>query len=181
MTTDLTPLSQASSRMHRAALALGSNLDDRLSMLQGAVDALGDTPGAEVVAVSPVYETEPLGGMDQPDYLNAVVVVETRLSAGMLLDRAHAIEEAFGRERKEHWGPRTLDVDILTYDDERSDDPELTLPHPGAYERSCVLAPWNDMEPNADVPGYGKVRDLLRSVGVEGVTRRDDLVLRPPA
>lgn len=165
---------------HRAVLGLGSNLGDRLAMLQGAVDALGDTPGQEVVAVSPVYETEPLGGRDQSDYLNAVVVVDTRLSAGMLLERVRAIEDAFGRVRAERWGSRTLDVDILVYDDRTSDDPELTLPHPGARGRATVLAPWNDLEPDAEVPGEGRVAALLATAGTKGIRRRDDLELRPP-
>ncbi|MGH3318596.1 MAG: 2-amino-4-hydroxy-6-hydroxymethyldihydropteridine diphosphokinase [Streptosporangiaceae bacterium] len=178
MTTDDTPL-HATGQARRARLGLGSNLGDRRAMLQGAVDALGDTPGVDVVAVSPVYESAPLGGMDQPDYLNAVVVIDTTLSGELLLERAHAIEDAFGRARAERWGARTLDVDILTYAEHVSEDPELTLPHPGAHERSFVLVPWHDVEPEAEVPGRGRVRELVNSVGPAGVRRRDDLELRP--
>lgn len=167
-------------RRHQATLGLGSNLGNRLSNLQGAVDALGETPGIEIVALSPVYETAPLDDMDQPDYLNAVIVVETALSPHALLERAFAIEEALGRERTQRWASRTLDVDILTYDDQTSDDPDLTLPHPGAYQRSCDLAPWNDIDPSARVPGHGAVGELLSSVGREGVTRRNDLSLYAP-
>ena len=96
----------------RAVLALGSNLGDRLENLQGAVDVLFDAPGVDFVAVSPVYETAPVGGPEQPDYLNAVIVVDTELSGQTILDRAHGIEEVFGRVREQTWGPRTLDVEI---------------------------------------------------------------------
>jgi 2-amino-4-hydroxy-6-hydroxymethyldihydropteridine diphosphokinase len=120
----------------RVVLALGSNLGDRLHNLQGALDALFDTSGLVFVAVSPVYETAPVGGPAQPDYLNAVVLAESRLPAPVILERCHAAERAFGRLRGEVWGPRTLDVDFIVYGDEVSDDPELTLPHPRAHPGS---------------------------------------------
>lgn len=165
---------------HRATLGLGSNLGDRLSNLQGAVDALGETPGVIVEGVSPVYETEPFGGKDQPDYLNAVVTLRTVLSPRLLLERAFAVEDAFGRVRAERWGSRTLDVDVITYDELISADPELTVPHPGAHVRATVLAPWYDIAPDARVPGHGPVVDLLAAADMSGVRRRDDLALVSP-
>ncbi|MDT0546670.1 MULTISPECIES: 2-amino-4-hydroxy-6-hydroxymethyldihydropteridine diphosphokinase [Streptomyces] len=165
-----------------AVIGLGSNLGNRLETLQGAIDALEDTPGLRVKAVSPVYETEPWG-VDpgaQPSYFNAVVLIKTTLPPSSLLERGHAIEEAFERVRDERWGPRTLDVDIVTYQDVISDDPVLTLPHPRAHERAFVLVPWHDVDPAAEVPGLGAVSGLLAQVGREGVQPRADLELRLP-
>ncbi|NGO10237.1 2-amino-4-hydroxy-6-hydroxymethyldihydropteridine diphosphokinase [Streptomyces sp. HC44] len=166
----------------RAVLSLGSNLGNRLETLQGAVDALEDTPGVRVKAVSPVYETEPWGVEpgSQPTYFNAIVVLRTTLPPSSLLERAHAVEEAFHRVRDERWGPRTIDVDIVAYADEVSDDPELTLPHPRAHERAFVLAPWHDVEPDAQLPGLGPVVHLLAGVPRDGVAPRADLELRLP-
>ncbi|WP_415948220.1 2-amino-4-hydroxy-6-hydroxymethyldihydropteridine diphosphokinase [Streptomyces sp. KLOTTS4A1] len=165
-----------------AVISLGSNLGNRLETLQGAVDALADTPGLRVKAVSPVYETEPWGVEpgSQPTYFNAVVVIRTTLPPSSLLERAHAVEEAFHRVRDEHWGPRTIDVDIVSYQDVVSDDPQLTLPHPRAHERAFVLAPWHDVDPEAVVPGRGPVAGLLDAVTREGVAPRVDLELRLP-
>ena len=166
----------------RAVISLGSNLGNRLETLQGAVDALEDTPGVRVKAVSSVYETEPWGvppGTQAP-YLNAVVLLKTTLPPSSLLERAEAIEEAFARVRDERWGPRTLDVDIIVYQDVVSDDPRLTLPHPRAHERAFVLVPWLEVDPDAEVPGRGPVDALLEAVGREGVTERTDLDLRLP-
>ncbi|MET7360577.1 2-amino-4-hydroxy-6-hydroxymethyldihydropteridine diphosphokinase [Streptomyces sp. NPDC005562] len=170
------------SNPQRAVIALGSNLGNRLETLQGAVDALEDTPGLRVKAVSPVYETAPWGVEpdSQPAYFNAVVVVKTTLPPASLLERAHAVEEAFHRVRDERWGPRTIDVDIVAYADVVSDDPVLTLPHPRAHERAFVLAPWHDVEPEAQLPGRGPVAQLLESVTREGVAARADLELRLP-
>jgi 2-amino-4-hydroxy-6-hydroxymethyldihydropteridine diphosphokinase len=162
-------------------LALGSNLGDRLETLQGAVDALDDAPGVDFVAVSPVYETAPVGGPEQPDYLNAVIVIDTALPAQLILDRAHGIEEVFGRVRGQAWGPRTLDVDVIVYGEETSDDPALTLPHPRAHERAFVLAPWHDVDPAAEIPGRGRVADLLQKTGLDGVRRLTGSELQPPA
>ncbi|MFB7590291.1 2-amino-4-hydroxy-6-hydroxymethyldihydropteridine diphosphokinase [Streptomyces sp. NPDC056169] len=165
-----------------AVLALGANLGNRLETLQGAVDALADTPGLRVKAVSPVYETEPWGVEpgSQPSYLNAVTLVKTTLPPSSLLERAHAVEEAFHRVREERWGSRTIDVDIITYADVVSEDPVLTLPHPRAHERAFVLAPWHDVDPAAQLPGRGPVAELLAALGSEGVTPRVDLELRLP-
>ncbi|WP_416981553.1 2-amino-4-hydroxy-6-hydroxymethyldihydropteridine diphosphokinase [Streptomyces sp. T028] len=166
----------------RAVLSLGANLGNRLETLQGAVDALEDTPGVRVKAVSPVYETEPWGVEpgSQPSYFNAVVLLKTTLPPSSLLERAHAVEEAFHRVRDERWGARTLDVDIVVYADVVDDDPQLTLPHPRAHERAFVLAPWHDVDPDAKLPGHGAVADLLDSVTREGVAARKDLELHLP-
>lgn len=166
----------------RAVIALGANLGNRLETLQGAIDALEDTPGVRVKGVSPVYETEPWGVApdSQPSYFNAVVIVKTTLPPSSLLERAHAVEEAFHRVRDERWGPRTLDVDIVAYAEVVSDDPQLTLPHPRAHERAFVLAPWLDVDPEAALPGQGRVADLLAAVTRDGVVPRADLELRLP-
>ena len=171
---------ESGGRARRAVLALGSNLGNRLDLLQDTVDALADTPGCEVVAVSPIYETEPVGGPEQPAYLNAVVIVETTLSPELLLERGHAIESAFDRLRAERWGPRSIDVDLITYGDQTSDDPALTIPHPRAHERAFVLAPWHDVDPAAEIIGRGTVAGLLAAAGTSGVRRRDDVELELP-
>ena len=162
-------------------LSLGSNLGDRLENLQGAVDALADTPGLAMLAVSPVYETDPVGGPEQPDYLNAVVVAEGELSPRTLLERALAIENAFDRVRDVRWGPRTLDVDVVAVGDLVVDDPDLQVPHPRAAERAFVLVPWLDVDAAAELPGAGPVAALVERVPVDGVRRRDDLDLVVPA
>jgi 2-amino-4-hydroxy-6-hydroxymethyldihydropteridine diphosphokinase len=164
----------------RAVLAVGTNLGDRLGTLQGCVQAIDRLPDTDVLAISPVYETVPVGGPPQPDYLNAVLLVQTGLPPRELLEAAHRIEADFGRVRGERFGPRTLDVDIISYADEISSDPVLTLPHPRAYERAFVLAPWHDIDPQAELPGRGSVGQLLAGLGRDGIRRVRDAVLRPP-
>jgi 2-amino-4-hydroxy-6-hydroxymethyldihydropteridine diphosphokinase len=170
------------SNPRRAVISIGANLGNRLETLQGAIDALEDTPGVRIKAVSPVYETVPWGvdPESQPSYFNAVVVLKTTLPPSSLLERAHAVEEAFHRVREERWGARTIDVDIVAYADVVSDDPVLTLPHPRAHERAFVLVPWHDVEPGAQLPGRGPVADLLDVMTREGVAPRKDLELRLP-
>jgi 2-amino-4-hydroxy-6-hydroxymethyldihydropteridine diphosphokinase len=168
------------SARRRAVLAVGSNLGDRLGTLQECVTAIGRLPDTDVLAISPVYETEPVGGPAQPDYLNAVLIVETGLRPGELLDAAHRIEADFGRVRAERFGPRTLDIDIISYAGQVSDDPVLTLPHPRAHERAFVLAPWRDIDAHAELPGRGPVSDLLAGLDDRGVRRVPGAVLRWP-
>ena len=173
------PAAQPPTPRRRAVLALGSNLGDRLDTLQGAVDALFDAPGMDFVAVSPVYETEPVGGPPQPDYLNAVLIADTALSARMVLERAQGVEAAFHRTREVSSGPRTLDVDLIACGDEVSDYAQLILPHPRAHERAFVLAPWHDIDPDGQIPGRGRVADLLAKTGTAGV-RRYGATIQPP-
>lgn len=170
----------ARARGTRVTIALGSNLGQRLENLQGGLDALFDAPGLALVAVSPVYQTAPVGGPQQPDYLNAVLIATTTLPAHAVLERCQGVEAVFGRVRDEAWGPRTLDLDIIVYGDVVSDDPELTLPHPRAHERAFVLAPWHDIDPDAEIPSWGQVSDLLAKVGSADIQRLDDVVLHPP-
>jgi 2-amino-4-hydroxy-6-hydroxymethyldihydropteridine diphosphokinase len=165
----------------RTVIAMGSNLGDRLDYLQGGLDGLFDTPRITFLAVSPVYETAPVGGPEQPDYLNAVVIAETSMPAQAVLERCRSLEDAFGRVRDELWGPRTLDLDLIIYGDEVSNSPGLTLPHPRAHERAFVLAPWHDADPQARLPGYGPVADLLAALGTDGIARLEGAVLHPPA
>ena len=167
--------------MTRAVVALGANLGDRLGALQAAVDGLAVDADTEVLAVSAVYETAPVGGPEQPDYLNAVVLVETTLEPGALLALGQALELAAGRTRGQRWGPRPLDVDLITYGGLVSADPTLSLPHPRAAERAFVLQPWLDVDVGAHLAGHGSVRDLLEQADSEGVRRLADVRLRLPA
>jgi 2-amino-4-hydroxy-6-hydroxymethyldihydropteridine diphosphokinase len=166
--------------IRRAVLSLGSNLGERLTSLQGAVNALADTPDVWVTEVSPVYETEPVDAPEGSEtFLNAVVLLDTTLAATRLLDRAHAIEDAFGRERTgQANAPRTLDVDLIVVGDRRGHDDSLRLPHPRAAERAFVLQPWYDVEPDAVIPDTGAVADLLEKTDRSGLTKRDDLALQ---
>ena len=129
----------------RAHLGIGSNLGDRAARLQAAVDGLAATDGITVVAVSPVYETDPVGGPEQPDFQNAVVAIDTVLGVRDLLDVARRLEEEARRVRVERWGPRTLDVDILFYGDAVVDEPDLEVPHPRWAERGFVCVPLADL------------------------------------
>jgi len=162
-----------------AVLSLGSNLGDRFAHLQAAVAGFADA----LVAASPVYETAPWGGVAQDDFLNAVLLVaDPTVDAWGWLRRGQAIEDAAGRVRDVRWGPRTLDVDVVTVDQVRSTDPELLLPHPGTPERATVLRPWLDVDPHAVLPGHGAVAALLAALGPDaevGMRRRDDLRLTP--
>ena len=153
-----------------AALGLGSNIGDRLEHLQAAVDLLAP------LAVSPVYETAPVGGPEQGPYLNAVVLVPA-IDPVKLLRQAHAVEAARERVRAERWGPRTLDVDLLDVGGMVLDTPELTLPHPRAAYRTFVMAPWLDVAPEAVIPRHGRIADLLQRVGLGGVRRTGDRLL----
>ena len=133
-----------------AVLSIGSNLGNRMAMLRMAVDVL------QPFAVSPVYETAPVGGVQQGDFLNAGVLC--RLAAGPAWERAQEAEERAGRERTVRWGPRTLDVDVVAA---FGSAPGIVLPHPRAHERAFVLVPWHDVDPDAHLPGHGPVAELL--------------------
>jgi 2-amino-4-hydroxy-6-hydroxymethyldihydropteridine diphosphokinase len=149
----------------RAYVGLGANLGDRERTLRAAVDALVDEDGIEVVAVSALRETDPVGVGEQPRYLNGAVALETTVSARDLLDRLLAVEQRFGRVRVpgEH-APRTLDLDLLLYGDGEIDDPGLTVPHPRLHERRFVLEPLAELDPGLVIPGRGGVESLLAGV-----------------
>ncbi len=165
--------------IRRVVIALGSNLGERMAQLQGAVNAIADTPDVWVTGVSGVYETEPVDSPeDARPYLNAVVLLDTTLPAKRLMERALTIEDAFGRERSGLVNePRTLDVDLIVVGDRRSHEDFLRLPHPRAAERAFVLQPWHDLEPDAVLPDHGPVADLLAQADTSGVVLRDDLEL----
>ena len=165
----------------RAVLSAGTNLGDRLGTLQGCVQAIARLPDTDVLAISPVYETAPVGGPAQPDYLNAVLIIRTGLAPRDLLEAAHRIEAGFGRVRAERFGPRTLDIDVIDYDGRVSDDPVLTLPHPRAHQRAFVLAPWHDVDPAAELPGRGAVTRLLAGLDRDGVRQVPGAVLQVAA
>src|SRR4051812_44434951 len=152
--------------MTAAVISLGSNLGDRMVNLALAVTIL------RPFAISPVYETAPVGGPEQDDFLNAVVLAD--LDAAGAWERAQVAEQRARRSREVRWGPRTLDVDVVWAEGQAGG---LLLPHPRAAERAFVLAPWLDIEPEAVLPGHGAVKDLLAALGDTGVRRRDDLVL----
>lgn len=159
--------------MSTAVLGIGSNLGDRRGHLQSAVDAFRPW----LVTVSPVYETPPWGPVDQPAYLNAVLIVaDPAADANTWLDRAQVVEAAAGRTRDVRWGPRTLDVDVLSVDTEVRLNPSLTLPHPRAAQRAFVLVPWLAVDPGARVPARGPVADLLVRLPVQEIA---DVVARP--
>ena len=165
--------------IRRAVISIGSNLGERRNNLQGAVDTLADTPEVWVTDVSPVYETAPVDAPEgSKDFLNAIVLLDTTLSARTLLERAHAVESAYGRERDgEPNAPRTLDVDLIVLGDRRADEEDLVLPHPRAAERAFVLVPWLDLEPEAEIPGVGPIAELVEKTGRDGVTVREDVEL----
>ena len=167
--------------MSAAVLSLGSNVGDRLGYLRRCLQGFAAT----VRAVSPVYSTEPWGGVEQGEFLNAVLLVDDHTAdAGEWLRRGRQQEAVAQRSREVHgeihWGPRTLDVDVITVDHVHSADPDLTLPHPRAHERAFVLVPWLAAAPAAVLPGHGPVEQLVARLPAaqrHGVRRRDDLVL----
>ncbi|QCR42274.1 2-amino-4-hydroxy-6-hydroxymethyldihydropteridine diphosphokinase [Curtobacterium sp. SGAir0471] len=155
--------------MSRAVIALGANLGDRGSTLRAAAQAIADAPGIRPVASSHEVESVALtlDGLDdtKPRYRNGVVVVDTDLAPQELLDALHRIEDDHGRTREVRWGDRTLDLDVIAVEDLRIDTETLTVPHPRAGERAFVLAPWLDADPDAVLPGIGRVADLLDALG----------------
>jgi len=147
----------------RAYVALGSNLGDREATLRAAVEALGGEPGIEVVAVSRFVDTEPVGYLNQPRFLNGAVALDTTLPARELLEVLLAVERRFGRVREDvpAQGPRTLDLDLLLFGDAEIDEPGLRVPHPRLHERRFVLEPLADLDPALEVPGRGRVEEIL--------------------
>jgi len=140
----------------RAYVGVGANLGDREATIRAALEAL---PG--VVAVSELRETDPVGVVEQPPFLNGAVALETGLAPRELLDVLLSVERGLGRERRERWGPRTIDLDLLLYGDETIDEPGLTVPHPRLHERRFALEPLVDLDPELAIPGRGRVIDVL--------------------
>lgn len=165
----------------KVALGLGANLGDRLAALQRGIDVITQDPGVEGLAVSAVFETDPVGGPQQPDYLNAVLVIRTALVPVEVLALAHLAEQELHRTREVRWGARTLDVDVINYGDIVNADPALTLPHPRASERAFVLIPLIDADRTLQLAGAPKSTEQLLAdlpaADIEGVRRRDDLEL----
>jgi 2-amino-4-hydroxy-6-hydroxymethyldihydropteridine diphosphokinase len=158
----------------RAYIGIGSNLDDPVARVWRAFDALAEIPASRCVACSPLYRGAAVGGpADQPDYINAVAALDTTLGPDGLLAALQDIETAQGRVRAERWGPRTLDLDLLLYDRLVSNDPQLTLPHPRLHQRAFVLYPLYDIAPNLDIPGRGRLIELLENCPPLALTRLD--------
>lgn len=155
----------------RSYIALGANLGDAGETLRAAVRALADQPGVSVVAAAAHYRTAPVGLLDQPDFINSVVAVESTHTAQQLLSVLFAIEQDFGRQRSVANGPRTLDLDLLLHGDTLSHDAALTLPHPRMHERAFVLAPLAEIAPELVIPGRGKVADLLAACADQRIER----------
>lgn len=143
----------------KAVIALGANIGNPQEQMDIAIALLRES--LDVQAISSLYITAPVGGPEQPDYLNSVLIAESELPAADLLALLHGIEKALGRERIEHWGPRTIDLDLIQYGSILSYSEELALPHPRAHERRFVLEPWLEIEPDALLLTHGKVSDLL--------------------
>jgi len=147
--------------MTTAFVGIGSNLGDREANLGQAIELLSAEDGIEVVAVSEIRETDPVGPVEQGPFLNGAVKVDTSLGPRELLDRLLSLENRLGRVRSERWGPRTIDLDLLLYGGERADEPGLTLPHPRLHERRFALEPLLDLDPALEIPGLGPISTLL--------------------
>ncbi len=142
-------------------IGLGSNLENPLQQIKTAIDDLQSLADIQVMSVSSLYQSAPMGPADQPDYINAVLSLKTTLSPHHLLDALQQIEQLHGRVRKRHWGERTLDLDILLYGTETVDDERLKVPHPGIAQRAFVLYPLAEIAPELEIPGLGRLQDLL--------------------
>ena len=158
--------------MIRVFIGLGSNLAEPVAQIKKAIEELVKLDKVKVVQSSPLYMSKPMGPQDQPDFVNAVIELETSLSAEKLLDECQAIENKQGRVRKQHWGPRTLDLDILLYGDEVINTERLTVPHRGIAQRNFVLYPLNDIVgSDFNILDVGVVADLLNSCSMDGLQR----------
>ncbi|MEO6186785.1 MAG: 2-amino-4-hydroxy-6-hydroxymethyldihydropteridine diphosphokinase [Steroidobacteraceae bacterium] len=152
-----------------AYIGVGSNLGDSQARVRAAFESLGNMHNTRFIAKSRLYRTRPFGPVEQDDFINAVAGVLTQLSARELLTEIRAIETRAGRVRIERWGPRTLDLDLLVFGDERIDTQDLVVPHPGIAERGFVLAPLVDIAPSLQVPGVGRAEELLRLLPDDGI------------
>ena len=146
----------------RAVVALGANLDEPRKAIELAIELLKQS--TDVIAISSMYETAPVGGPEQDDYINAVVTLESELPAADLLALLHGIEKSMGRVRDERWGPRVIDLDLIQYGTLLSNSEELTLPHPRAHERRFVLEPWQEIDADALLLTHGRIDQLLEQL-----------------
>lgn len=162
-----------------AYVGVGSNLRDPRAQVLAAIAQLAAIPQTRLVLTSSLYGSRPFGPVAQDDFVNAVAGLLTQLSSGALLAELRRIEAARGRERREKWGPRIIDLDLLVYGRERSDDPQLRLPHPGIVERNFVLYPLREIAPDLDVPGLGRVAELAGRVAPEGIWPLKELPSSP--
>lgn len=150
-------------------IGLGSNLENPRQQIETAIRALQEVTGIEVLRISGIYHSKPMGPQDQPDYMNAVVLVHTSLSPDDLLKTLQQIEQSQGRVRKRHWGERTIDLDILLYGSKVINTPDLVVPHPGIPEREFVLYPLQEIAPELVIPGLGSVKELTRACKAESI------------
>lgn len=157
----------------QAWIGLGSNLEDPLEQLARAVTGLATLPDTILLGQSPFYRSRPMGPQDQPDFVNGVVLLDTSLPPETLLDHLQALEQAHGRVRRRHWGPRTLDLDLLLYDDRTIATERLTVPHPGLTERDFVLRPMLDIAPGATLPDGRSCRAMLAQCTDNGLKRQE--------
>ena len=168
--------------MHVAFVGLGSNLgNDRNGIFESpkqqllnAIQSIDNQTTINLLRTSPFYQTQAIGPGDQPDYINAAIKIETSLSAHQLLLALQNIENQQGRVRKERWGARTLDLDILVFDQLIENSEQLILPHPRAHERAFVLAPLNDLDPNLVIPKRGNISSLLANCSMQGIVKLND-------
>ena len=156
-----------------AYIALGSNLRDPVAQVTSGIEALAMLPDSRLALISSLYKTAPVGYLDQPEFVNAVAMIETALAPRALLDELLAIERRHGRVRDVPNGPRTLDLDILLYDDAPYSDSELTIPHPRLHERAFVLVPLAEIAADAVVPGLGRAGELAAGIDTAGIFKID--------
>ena len=150
-------------------IGLGSNLDHPRQQIRQALCSLGNLPGTRVVADSGLFLSKPMGAIEQPDYYNAVAKLTTQLDPERLLDQLQRIEQSQQRERIQHWGPRTIDLDMLMYDDRQIHTERLTLPHPGMHQREFVLYPLRNIDDSLEIPGRGMLSELIERCPLNGL------------
>lgn len=160
--------------MTAAYIGLGSNQNNPRKQIYTAVRALERLPGSRLIHTSSIYSSKPVGPQDQPDYLNAVSQLETELAPHELLTALQSIENEQGRKRNRHWGPRTIDLDILLYGDQIIDTENLVVPHPEMHRRGFVLVPLAELNPSLHIPGHGSIGRLLEQVRTEDIIPCDD-------
>jgi 2-amino-4-hydroxy-6-hydroxymethyldihydropteridine diphosphokinase len=157
------------SALARAWVGLGGNVGDAIATVHAAIEALARLPDTRLLRASRLYRTPAWGVSEQADFINAVALLETSLGPRALLDRLLGIERSFGRERRERWGPRILDLDLLLHGDDVIDEPGLHVPHPHLHERAFALLPLLEISPDATIPQRGPVRDALSALACEGI------------